>query len=45
MLRVQLICTGKLKESFYAAACEEYYKRLERYCSPVIMELPETGDI
>ena len=33
MLRVQLICTGKLKESFYAAACEEYNKRrrLHRY--------------
>ena len=45
MLRVQLICTGKLKESFYAAACEEYNKRLQRYCSPEIIELPETGDI
>ena len=43
MLRVQLICTGKLKESFYAAACEEYNKRLQRYCSPEIIELPETG--
>ena len=39
------ICTGKLKESFYAAACEEYNKRLQRYCSPEIIELPETGDI
>ena len=45
MLRVQLICTGKLKESFYAAACEEYNKRLQRYCAPEIIELPETGDI
>ena len=44
MLRVQLICTGKLKESFYAAACEEYNKRLQRYCSPEIIELPETGE-
>lgn len=45
MLRVQLICTGKLKESFYAAACGEYNKRLQRYCAPEIIELPETGDI
>ena len=45
MLRVQLICTGKLKESFYAAACEEYNKRLQRYCALDIIELPETGDI
>ena len=45
MLRIQLICTGKLKESFYAAACEEYNKRLQRYCAPDIIELPESGDI
>lgn len=45
MLRIQLICTGKLKESFYAAACEEYNKRLQRYCALDIIELPESGDI
>ena len=44
MLRVQLICTGKLKESFYTAACEEYNKRLQRYCALEILELPESGD-
>ena len=45
MLRVQLICTGKLKESFYAAACGEYNKRLQRYCALEIIELPETGHV
>lgn len=45
MLRVQLICTGKLKESFYTAACAEYDKRLQRYCSLEILELPESGSI
>ena len=45
MLRVQLICIGRLKESFYAAACEEYSKRLQRCCALDILELPETGDI
>lgn len=44
MLRIQLICTGRLKESFYADACAEYDKRLRRYCAPEIVELPETGD-
>ena len=45
MLRVQLICTGRLKESFYIQACDEYDKRLRRYCSLERTELPETGDV
>ena len=45
MLRVQLICTGKLKESFYIEACEEYARRLGRYCSLERIELPESGDV
>ena len=45
MLRIQLICTGRLKEPFFTAACEEYEKRLRRYCSAEITELPETGDV
>jgi 23S rRNA (pseudouridine1915-N3)-methyltransferase len=45
MLRVQLICTGRLKESFYIDACDEYDKRLRRYCTLERTELPETGDL
>ncbi len=45
MLRVQLICTGRLKESFYIEACDEYDKRLRRYCALERVELPETGDV
>ena len=45
MLRIQLICTGRLKESFYIDACAEYDKRLRRYCTPETAELPETGDV
>ena len=45
MLRIQLICVGKLKESFYADACDEYDKRLRRYCALERVELPETGDL
>ena len=32
MLRVYLICVGKLKERFYQEACAEYVKRLSPYC-------------
>ncbi len=45
MLRVRLICVGKLKESFYIDACREYQKRLQRYCDLEILELPETGSL
>ena len=45
MLRVNLICCGKLKERFYSDACAEYEKRLSRYCSFEMTELPETGDL
>ncbi|MBR4578788.1 MAG: 23S rRNA (pseudouridine(1915)-N(3))-methyltransferase RlmH [Oscillospiraceae bacterium] len=45
MLRVRLICVGKLKESFYQQAVEEYRKRLGRYCELEILELPESGDL
>lgn len=45
MQRIGLICTGKLKEPFYADACAEYEKRLRRYCALELTELPETGDV
>ena len=45
MLRVNLICCGKLKEKFYMDACAEYEKRLQRYCSFALTELPESGDL
>ncbi len=45
MLRIQLICVGKLKERFYVDACDEYDKRLQRYCALERVELPESGDL
>ncbi len=41
MLSVHIICVGKLKEKFYAAAVDEYAKRLGGYCKLAITELPE----
>ena len=41
MLRVQLICVGKLKERFYQEACGEYIKRLAPYCKLTVVELAE----
>ena len=41
MMRVKLICAGKLKEPFYQQACDEYAKRLSRFCKLEILELPE----
>ena len=42
MLRIRVICTGKLKEKFYKDASEEYLKRLGAYCRGEVIELPET---
>ena len=41
MLQVQLICVGKLKESFYLAACQEYEKRMKGLCKLTITQIPE----
>ena len=41
MLRVTVICVGKLKERFFADAIDEYIKRLGAYCVFRIIELPE----
>ena len=42
MQKVTLICVGKLKEKFYAQATAEYAKRLSRFCTLEIVELPES---
>ena len=41
MQKVTVLCVGKLKEAFYAAAIAEYQKRLQRHCKLEIVELPE----
>ena len=41
MQKITVLCVGKLKEAFYAAAVAEYQKRLQRHCKLEIVELPE----
>lgn len=45
MLGVRVICVGRLKEKYYIDACAEYEKRLSRYCSFELIEVPETGEL
>ncbi len=41
MMRVTVVCVGKLKERFWREACAEYQKRLGRFCKLEMRELPE----
>ncbi len=45
MLRVSVLCQGRLKEPYYIAACQEYLKRLGAYCKAEVTELTEDGDV
>ncbi len=39
MIKVTLIALGRFKENYLRSACDEYQKRLSRYCSLNITEL------
>lgn len=41
MLRVNIVCIGKLKEKYLQMACSEYVKRLSAFCKIEIIELNE----
>ena len=45
MIRVNLICVGKLKEGYWREACAEYTKRLSRFCTLTVKELPEKSTL
>lgn len=42
MLKINLICVGTLKESYWGDACKEYIKRLSRFCRISVTEIPES---
>lgn len=41
MLHINIICVGKIKEKFFRDAIDEYSKRLNKYCSLNVTELPD----
>lgn len=41
MLRINIVCVGKIKEEFYRNAVNEYLKRLSRFAKVEICELAE----
>ena len=41
MIRVTLICVGKIKESYFREAVQEYSKRLSGYCRLQIIEVAD----
>lgn len=41
MLNINIICVGKLKETFFKDAVCEYSKRLSKYCNFNITELQD----
>ena len=40
MQQITVLCVGRLKEPYLAAACAEYQKRLQTLCKLQIIELP-----
>ena len=41
IMKIKIICVGKIKEKFYRDAVAEYVKRLSRYCKTEILECPD----
>ena len=41
ILTINIVCIGKIKETFFKDAISEYSKRLSRYCKLEITELPD----
>lgn len=41
MIHINIICVGKIKEQYLKDAINEYTKRLSKYCSLNILELPD----
>ena len=41
MIKINIICVGKIKEQYLKEAISEYSKRLSKYCNLNIIELPD----
>lgn len=44
-MKIDIVCVGKIKEKFFVSAIDEYTKRLSRYCSLKIIEVPDEKTI
>lgn len=40
-MNITVICAGKIKEKYFSAAIDEYKKRLSRFASVEIIEIPD----
>jgi len=40
-VKITILCVGKIKESFYRQAVDEYTKRLSKYCKLEIVEVSD----
>ena len=45
MIKINIVCVGKIKEEFYRSAVAEYLKRLSRFAKVEIKELAEVKNI
>ncbi len=41
IVQIEILCVGKLKEKYLKDACEEYQKRLSRFCKLTVTELKD----
>ncbi len=41
MIKINVICVGKIKEKYFVSAVEEYVKRLSRFCKLSLIEVKE----
>ena len=41
MVKIEILCIGKLKEKYLKQACDEYIKRLTPFCKLKITQIPE----
>lgn len=41
IMKITILCVGKVKEKYFTGAIEEYSKRLSRYCKLEIIEVPD----
>lgn len=45
MMTINIVCVGNLKEKFWREACQEYQKRLSRFCKLKIIEIEEQNNL